>query len=66
MKVTPEVINHLRHEFGKHATVPMRSADKLIALMDKADENALRLLAAADIKFVSLLAKGRLVRANRK
>ena len=59
-------IETLRASF---ATTPDRisfdHADRLLALMDQCDEATMRALAAADIKFVSNVAKGRLLRARR-
>jgi len=59
-------IETLRASF---ATTPdrisMKNADRLIDLMDRCDPATMQALADADIKFVSLLAKGRILRAKR-
>lgn len=49
----------LRREFGSHATISMDSAEKLMDILDRADDAAILRLCKENIKFVTPLAQNR-------
>ncbi len=56
---TAQMIAQLREAFGKHERMSDASYEKLAAILDRADRDALKAAVEARIKFVTPLARNR-------
>ena len=67
LKMTASQILTLRAEFATVGErISFEHADRLIALMDRVHPETMQQLADADIRFVSAIAKGRILRKGAK
>ncbi len=55
-------IRFLRAAFGARSTISIEAHSRLAAILDRADDEALTAAYVAEIKFVSILARIRLIR----
>ncbi len=58
-------IRFLRAAFGARDTISIEAHSRLADILDRADDEALTAAYAAEIKFVSILARIRLIRRGR-